>query len=308
MRDSSLQRICTELMQIGIKMNIKDIKNKIKNLRATYCQELSKIEKSTRSGAGAKDEYKPKMNWFEEMHSFIKNVPMKRKTTDSQESETIDEEPDNRGTDIENSEDNIDVNIDNSEDVADSENLLARPSTSSSTSSNITKHKTSEVSAAPTPKRKRFAQVTSLVKEIRSIKEDLKSIPDEHNIIHNIPEENEHDIFGKFVASQLKQLSIRQAILARDEINATLSRGRLQDLNNGNTTFSFQTLCDNSSASDSTTTIYTVPVPLPSNDSICSTIEYQKNSHQQNENEINFDSLRNENNDGNIIVTAFRDG
>jgi len=42
---------------------------------------LSKIEKSTRSGAGANEEYKPKLSWFEEMHSFIKNVPMKRKTT-----------------------------------------------------------------------------------------------------------------------------------------------------------------------------------------------------------------------------------
>lgn len=62
-------------------MTVNEVKNKIKNLRATYCQMLSKIEKSTRSGAGANEEYKPKLSWFEEMHSFIKNVPMKRKTT-----------------------------------------------------------------------------------------------------------------------------------------------------------------------------------------------------------------------------------
>lgn len=54
------------------------------------------------------------------------------------------------------------------------------------------------------PKRKKIAQVTSLVNEIRSIKDDLKNIPEYEN---NILVENEHDIFGKFVASQLKHLS-----------------------------------------------------------------------------------------------------
>lgn len=80
-RDSALQKISGKLLELGLEMSIKDIKMKIKNLRATYCQELSKIEKSTRSGAGSKDEYKSKLNWFDEMHSFIKCVPMKRKTT-----------------------------------------------------------------------------------------------------------------------------------------------------------------------------------------------------------------------------------
>jgi len=58
MRDTSLQKICAELNTIGIQMTVNEVKNKIKNLRATYCQMLSKIEKSTRSGAGANEEYK----------------------------------------------------------------------------------------------------------------------------------------------------------------------------------------------------------------------------------------------------------
>lgn len=80
-RDSALQKICDELKKMDIDMTIKDAKSKIKNLRATYCQELTKIDKSTRSGASSQEEYKSKLNWFQEMHSFIKNVPMKRKTT-----------------------------------------------------------------------------------------------------------------------------------------------------------------------------------------------------------------------------------
>lgn len=51
-----------------------------------------------------------------------------------------------------------------------------------------------------------------------------------------MPDENEHDILGKLVASQLKKLSTTQAILARDQINTTLSCCRLHDLNCGNTT------------------------------------------------------------------------
>lgn len=80
-RDSALQKMCVELKTIGIDMTTKEVKSKIKNLRATYSQELTKIDKSTRSGAGSQEEYKSKLHWFQEMHSFIKNVPMKRKTT-----------------------------------------------------------------------------------------------------------------------------------------------------------------------------------------------------------------------------------
>lgn len=67
-----------------------------------------------------------------------------------------------------------------------------------------------------------------------------------------MPDENEYDIFGKFVASQLKHLSPTQCIMARDQINAVLSRCRLQDLNYGNTTFLFQTPFYNSSDSNMT--------------------------------------------------------
>ncbi|CAH2088578.1 unnamed protein product [Euphydryas editha] len=86
MRDSSLEKIRDILNKDGIEMSIKEIKNKIKNLRATYCQELTKIEKSERSEAGTAEVYKPKIIWFEEMHNFIKKVPMKRKTSNNQDS------------------------------------------------------------------------------------------------------------------------------------------------------------------------------------------------------------------------------
>lgn len=185
----------------------------------------------------------------------------------------------------------IEENIDKSESISNLKNMNAQPSTFSSTYK-----RPSIPTSVPTPKRKKIAQVTSLVNEIRSIKDDLKNIPEYEN---NMPDENEHDIFGKFVASQLKQLSPKQCIMARDQINATLSRCRLQDLNYGNTTFSFQIPFYNSS--DSNMTSNSVPTSQTES-SILSTTEYQDNSNQDNQiNEINYDDSYNP------ILRAFND-
>ena len=59
--------------------------------------------------------------------------------------------------------------------------------------------------------------MATLVKEIRSLTNDLNR---DHT---KVPQQNEHDIFGAFAASQLKVLSPIQAINARDEIIAILS-------------------------------------------------------------------------------------
>nr|CAH7769435.1 unnamed protein product [Callosobruchus chinensis] len=75
----------TALQNIAQEMNLEefgptDVKNKIKNLRATYYLELDKIKKSSKSGAGG-NVYTPKVKWFEEMDAFIRNVSIQRKTT-----------------------------------------------------------------------------------------------------------------------------------------------------------------------------------------------------------------------------------
>lgn len=77
-----------------------------------------------------------------------------------------------------------------------------------------------------------------------------------------------------------------QGIKARDQINAILSRCRLQDLNYGNTTFSFQAPFYNSS--DSTNiACNSVSTSQTLEGSILSTTEY---SNQENLiNEINYD-------------------
>ena len=77
MRQSALQKIC-ESMQ-GIEgFTVEDVKTKIKSIRSTYYLELDKIKKSTTSGASG-NVYQPKIKWFAEFHSFIRNSLVKRK-------------------------------------------------------------------------------------------------------------------------------------------------------------------------------------------------------------------------------------
>jgi len=55
-------------------LTVKQIKNKIKNLRSVFHTEKKKVEASIRSGAGTADVYKPSMPWFTEMEAFIGDV------------------------------------------------------------------------------------------------------------------------------------------------------------------------------------------------------------------------------------------
>lgn len=73
-RDNAYTKIQEEF-----NLTVKEIKNKIKSLRSTYHQELNKVEKSKRSGAGLSDVYKPSLTWFKEM-DFLKDTLEYRKS------------------------------------------------------------------------------------------------------------------------------------------------------------------------------------------------------------------------------------
>ena len=49
-------------------------KRKIENLKDCYRNELNKINRSKKSGAGTDDIYTPKLVWFSKADSFLRNV------------------------------------------------------------------------------------------------------------------------------------------------------------------------------------------------------------------------------------------
>lgn len=61
-----------KLLPISGLSNIKELKSKIRSIRGTYNQELVKIKSSMRTGSGAADVYKSKLNWFSYADSFLK--------------------------------------------------------------------------------------------------------------------------------------------------------------------------------------------------------------------------------------------
>lgn len=64
---------------------------------------------------------------------------------------------------------------------------------------------------------------------------DIKCI--NSTINKEINEESVLEIFGKYVASQLKKLSEEQAVIAQEEIQSILSKCRLTDIRSKNTSF-----------------------------------------------------------------------
>ncbi|KOB76627.1 ADP-ribosylation factor-like protein [Operophtera brumata] len=74
MRQTALQNLCIGMEIEGF--TLEDVKNKIKSIRSTYYLELDKIKKSSTSGASG-NVYQPKVKWFAEFNSFIRNVMVK---------------------------------------------------------------------------------------------------------------------------------------------------------------------------------------------------------------------------------------
>ncbi|KAJ8713541.1 hypothetical protein PYW07_013911 [Mythimna separata] len=92
MRQTALQNLCIGMEIEGF--TPEDVKNKIKSIRLTYYLELDKIKKSSTSGASG-NVYQPKVKWFAELNSFIKNVMVKRKTQENTDDAQNKENTDN---------------------------------------------------------------------------------------------------------------------------------------------------------------------------------------------------------------------
>ncbi|VVC88310.1 unnamed protein product [Leptidea sinapis] len=73
----------------------------------------------------------------------------------------------------------------------------------------------------PRSKRSKLSQMSEMIKDIKNVS---------HSINMPSDEENDCDIYGKHVASQLKKLSEEQRIIAQEEIQRIISKCRLAHL------------------------------------------------------------------------------
>ncbi|XP_045778770.1 uncharacterized protein LOC123876507 [Maniola jurtina] len=200
MRQSALQKICEGMQIEGF--TVEDVKNKIKSMRSTYYLELDKIKKSSTSGASG-DVYQPKIKWFAEFNSFIRNAMVKRKVQENTESQ--------------------------SRVRADDDPSAFAPETP--TPETPTPETPTPETSAPEPRKKksRLTELSAIVKNMKEIKNDFSN---------SEREEDEFDIFGKYIATQLRKLSTEQAILGQEEIQKVVTKCRLNDLRFSNTSYS----------------------------------------------------------------------
>jgi hypothetical protein len=61
---------------------IPKVKNKIKNLRSTYAQEMKKVQESKKSGAGVDNVYESNIQWLKELQPGYRDADV-RKTLDN---------------------------------------------------------------------------------------------------------------------------------------------------------------------------------------------------------------------------------
>ena len=74
-RDTVLrEQVLTAMVEeLGLpNLTVPDVVEKINSVRSRYAVELAKVLKSEKSGAGADDVYKPKLDWFPLAHTFLR--------------------------------------------------------------------------------------------------------------------------------------------------------------------------------------------------------------------------------------------
>jgi hypothetical protein len=89
-RESAFQKLMKELRDDGFQdITLEILRKKIKTIKTVYRQELAKVQKSKRSGAGTEDLYKPKLSWYKKADSFLNNVTAMRPSSSTLVSKII---------------------------------------------------------------------------------------------------------------------------------------------------------------------------------------------------------------------------
>ncbi|CAG9565012.1 unnamed protein product [Danaus chrysippus] len=195
----------------SILLNEHELKTKIKNLRSTYVQELSKIKQRSIG----EYEYKPTIKWFEYWDScFRKSQDHRCSDAGYEESELEQEQKQNLWL------------------PEDSEILCGVPDPfEAQTNDNLEIILKSEPGVQPKinrtlkykMKRKKLRHRISS-KEVydQTLKNSFESL--------DTCKEDEFDIYGKYIASQLRTMDLKRALRLQFEIQSLVSGARLSDL------------------------------------------------------------------------------
>ncbi|CAB3230195.1 unnamed protein product [Arctia plantaginis] len=192
-------------------LSVPEVKMKIKNLRTTYVQQVHKILlKSSPDSI-----YEPSLVWFHEMDRCLKHIPNNRHSNNNISQEIpevdsscqiwVDQELQNINTD----ETNPDPLVPQTDDEYDSNRADEQ----------ITKVKF-ERHSSPIYYKK-------LKKKKIKRRSPTKSYSDP---VSEYAKEDEFDIYGKYIASQLRKMDLHKALRLQLEIQNLVSEARISDI------------------------------------------------------------------------------
>ncbi|XP_046684820.1 uncharacterized protein LOC124370570 [Homalodisca vitripennis] len=196
---------------------VKKAKDKIRVLRNTYSNELTKIYKSKVSGAGLDDVYVPTLRWFSTIDRIIGGVVQSRGSQSVglfQEQSSTQVQQD----DADKDEETI------FEDVQD----IPSSSIPSTSSGRIIREKPSSASKQiPYAKPISRKVAGERLGKIQNSVQQLKDISDKVLAPERIKDMCEYELFGQFIASQLKKLPEINALAVMQKIQTCLMNERM---------------------------------------------------------------------------------
>ncbi|PNF21113.1 hypothetical protein B7P43_G05070 [Cryptotermes secundus] len=193
---------------------VQEAKNKIKNLRSTYSQELKKVKQSKKSGSD--EVYQPSLIWYKEIDAFLGPVIASRDTQTSMEAEvsSVMEEA------ITENEDTLEGNV---QAVSPSQSQLSTPTEPAEVQYDRKCVKRNHPNLPPQILQCKKKKVTHGSQTAASSGSQLNQSQSSNK------NDDEFDAFGKSVAAQLKKFSLAGALKTQVKIQSLLAQERITD-------------------------------------------------------------------------------
>ncbi|XP_066995520.2 uncharacterized protein [Anabrus simplex] len=259
-RNAALENIVTEMAITGF--GLLECKNKIKNLRSHYCQEIKKIYDSMRCGATGDSVYKPKLFWFPIVDGFLSKYVQSASHTSlglrNQEVSSFEKDgkfanqdvvelyltssPQGKNHIIQASKkDTVTQNhVHESDDDID-ESSIPQPFASV----NLIEH-CEPVKPEPPAKSSSTEESDSCIRTLKrkrkesrrkhyelpsssSLSTDMTRLENMFNAVYG-SDENEFDLFGRSLATQLKRMKFADALRLQLKIQTLVTEERLKHL------------------------------------------------------------------------------
>ncbi|XP_059057897.1 uncharacterized protein LOC131851410 [Achroia grisella] len=218
-RQKAYKDISSEFNAVtGLVLHEVEVKMKIKNLRSTYVQELAKIKHRSCPDSV----YTPAMKWFPDWHKHFSS--MRRSKYDV----TLNDDDEVQEDDLSQK---VWVSTDDNDDETDTDPFLSHNNDDyvillkSEPKEDSPKNDTDIINNGKSKNRK-YLRYPSVENSDRTCRGSLDSISESHI------REDEFDIYGKYIATQLRKMDLQKALKVQLEIQNIVSEARLSSLAN----------------------------------------------------------------------------